>query len=136
MRAGERRAIQLAALTEDVSTSELSRQTIRRLLAGDDFAAMRAGVQNDLIAEAKDILAGGVALAAHGWNTAVGVAAARGNHAPARDLLVSQHVIESGTAAPAPAMKIQINVGAIGFGVPRRAGPTIIDVPMENESTS
>lgn len=103
----ERREIQIAYLTDpDLGSITAcakhftrTRDAVRACLTGDDFEALRKQVDIDAGDEAKGILKRARVRAAKAWvETAIDAAAERGDHKPAKDLLVATKVIE-----PAPA---------------------------------
>jgi hypothetical protein len=103
----EKREIAIAYLTDpDLGTITAcakhfthTREAISACLRGDEFEALRTQVDIEAGDEAKGILKRARVKAAKAWvDTAIDAAAERGDHKPAKDLLVATHVIE-----PAPA---------------------------------
>jgi hypothetical protein len=98
--APERREIQQAHLLEGLNRSALAvrfgrtRETIASVLQGDDFDQLRAEVDRGEAEDAKAILHRHRIVAANAWAAAVGTAAGKGDHRPARDLLVHTRTIQ------------------------------------------
>jgi hypothetical protein len=96
----ERREIQLVHLEEGLNQSQLAarfgrtREAIAKALKGEDFDALQRQVHDDLGQRAKARLAGGVEKAAAAWVRSVEVAADKGDHKAAKDLLLHTGVIE------------------------------------------
>jgi hypothetical protein len=98
--APERREIQQAHLLEGLNRSALAvrfgrtRETIASVLRGPDFEQLRAEVDRGEAEDAKAILHRHRIVAANAWAAAVGTAAGKGDHRPARDLLVHTRTIQ------------------------------------------
>jgi hypothetical protein len=98
--APERREIQQAHLLEGLNRSALAvrfgrtRETIASVLQGPDFEQLRAEVDRGEAEDAKAILHRHRIVAANAWAAAVGTAAGKGDHRPARDLLVHTRTIQ------------------------------------------
>src|SRR5437660_1230540 len=100
--ATERRAIQVAFLSDaslgTVTACALhfrrSREAIVGCLKGAEFEQLRRQIDEDAGESAARILKGAVVQAARAWtDVAIPAAAARGDHKPSRDLLVTTKVI-------------------------------------------
>lgn len=102
----ERREIALAYLTDpELGTISAcakyfkrTREAISACLKGEAFERLRKEVDLDAGEHAKRILTGAREQGARAWVQALDIAAEKGDHKPARDLLVATKVIE-----PAPA---------------------------------
>jgi hypothetical protein len=98
--APERREIQQAHLLEGLNRSALAvrfgrtRETIASILQGPDFDELRAEVDRGEAEDAKAILHRHRIVAANAWAAAVGTAAGKGDHRPARNLLVHTRTIQ------------------------------------------
>jgi hypothetical protein len=128
----ERLEIQQAYLTTPggVTISQLARdcgrtrEAIAGCLKGEDFEGVKQAVHSELVAVAKDRLSGSVGLAAESWVASLGVAAAKGDHKPSKELL-----LHTGVISP-------VNEGFGGGGVQvlvlmpgqTRVEPPVIDV--------
>src|SRR4051812_37305145 len=134
----ERREIALAYLSDpDLGTISAcakhfsrTREAIAGCLKGDDFETLRRQVDHEAGEGAKDILKRARVKAATAWvDKAIDAAAEKGDHKPARDLLVATKVI-----APAPSTgNVFIAVNPLGTG-PRlwrdqRTGVTLDELP-------
>jgi hypothetical protein len=129
----ERRTIQLAHLTEGHNISQLAerygrtRETIGGILKGEDFEQIRQQVQAELVAVARDSLAGGVSKAAAAWLRSLDIAADRGDHKPSQALLLHTKVIDP-ISDEGRGPHVQIVIGMPGSP----AGPAPIFVsPLE-----
>lgn len=95
----ERREIQLAHLHEGLNQTALAarfgrtRETIAQVLKGDGFDALKREVDEEMIAHARRVLSTHRVPAARAWTRAMDVAAAKGDHRPAKDLLLHTDVI-------------------------------------------
>lgn len=122
VKAEERREVQYAYLTENVSISQLAtrfgrtRETIAGIVKSEDFERVRDEVHAELATLAKARLAGGVDRAALAWLRTLDVAASAGNHKPAKEMLEAVGVIERDRHLGAA---VQINIGMPG----QPAGP-------------
>ena len=120
----ERREIALAYLSDpDLGTISAcakhfnrTREAIAGCLKGEDFEALRRHVDHEAGESAKGILMRGREKAAKAWvEKAVDTAAEKGDHKPARDLLIATKVI-----APAPSTgNLFININPLGPGPDR-----------------
>ena len=96
----ERLAIQRAYLIDGLNQRQLAdrfgrtRETIGHVLKDDAFQAVKREVYDALAEEARSTLKGHVVSAAKEWRTASGIAAQKGDHRPAKDLLLSAGAIE------------------------------------------
>jgi BMFP domain-containing protein YqiC len=129
----ERRAIQLAHLTDGLNISQLAerfgrtRETIGGILKGEDFEQIQQQVQAELVAVARNSLASGVSKAAAAWLRSLDVAADRGDHKPSKELLLHTHVIDP-VSDEGRGPQVQIVIGMPGSP----AGPAPIFVsPLE-----
>ena len=92
---GERRQIQSMALVDGASMSEIARQTgrdrgtVANVLRAEDSLTFRDQLETEAREAAVQILRGTSEKAARAWGSAIGVAADRGDHRPAKDLLVA-----------------------------------------------
>ena len=98
--APERSEIQQAHLVEGLNRSELAirfgrtRETIAAQLQGEDFDQLRAEIDRAEAEDAKAILHRHRIVAANSWASAVATAAGKGDHRPAKDLLLHTRTIE------------------------------------------
>jgi hypothetical protein len=98
--APERREIQQAHLIEGLNRSALAirfgrtRETIAAQLQGDDFDQLRAEIDRGEAEDAKAILHRHRIVAANSWAAAVSTAAGKGDHRPAKDLLLHTRTID------------------------------------------
>ena len=113
-----RKAIQIAFLEEGISRVKLAkrfgvhRQTIARILDGEDFHELEAHVFEQRKAEALRVLKRAAVKAAEQWSgPALMKAAKKGNHAPSKDLLKAAGVIED---TDAPRIVVQVGVKLTG----------------------
>ena len=107
----ERRDIQQAHL-EGLNRSELAlkfgrtRKAIARALDGKDFVELEAKATEGMVETARRRLALAIPKAVDAWvNKAIEKAAGRGNHKPAKDLLLATGVVQA-DAAPATVVKV------------------------------
>lgn len=121
----QRREIQELALVEGLSQAEIARhvgrnrETIANVLKAADTQQLREQLLADLSEEAKATLHAGVGLAAREWRRAIPVAAERGDHKPARDLLLHTGVIEPvGDARDRFMANVQVMIGMPGAPLP------------------
>ena len=95
----ERRQIQRLHLAEGLSRKQIAarvgrtRETIAAQLRDDDFQALKRELTAEMAEEARTTLKSHVRSAATYWVKAAAVAAKRGDHRPARDLLLHAGVI-------------------------------------------
>ena len=98
--APERREIQQAHLVEGLNRSALAirfgrtRETIAAQLQGEDFDQLRVEIEREEAEDAKAILRRHRIAAANSWASAVATAAVKGDHQPAKDLLLHTRTIE------------------------------------------
>ena len=71
-----------------------TRETIAGVLKGDDFEALKRQVNGDMAQEARHAISTHRVKAARAWTRAVDVAAEKGDHKPAKDLLIHTDVIK------------------------------------------
>lgn len=94
----ERREIQLAHLRDGMNQTELAakfgrkRETISRVLHGADFIALRDQIDAEVAEAARHILRSNSQKAAKAWIESMTRAAKKGNHKPAKDLLLHTDV--------------------------------------------
>lgn len=99
--AEQRREIQHLGLVEGLSQAAIARRTgrdratVSAVLKADDSRALQEALLTEGAEEARRILRGYAIEAAQHWRTAVDVASQKGDHKPARDLLM-----HSGAIAP------------------------------------
>jgi hypothetical protein len=119
----ERREIALAYLSDpDLGTKSAcakhfgrTREAIAGCLKGEEFEALARQVDHETGESAKGILKRGREKAATVWVKALDVAAEKGDHKPARDLLIATKVI-----APLPSTgNLFININPLGPGPDR-----------------
>ncbi len=95
----ERHEIQRLHLAEGMSRREIARhtgrtrETIAAQLTGDDFERLREQVETDLVETVTRYLRNNADKAAKAWVKALGRAAQKGDHKPAKDLLMHTGVI-------------------------------------------
>lgn len=100
VRPDERRAIQLARLAEGLTHQQLAqrfgrtRETIASMLRGEDYERLKGEVEATMLEEARATLKAFVRPSAKAWTRAVQKAADKGDHRPAKDLLMHTGVIE------------------------------------------
>ena len=96
----ERREIQRQHLAEGLNQKQIAaqtgrtRETIAAQLKGADFERIRTAVEADLIETVKRQLTNNVDKAANAWIKALDRAAQKGDHKPAKDLLMHAGVID------------------------------------------
>ena len=71
-----------------------TRETVGGVLQGPDFDRLKAQVESEIFDDARRILKANVVRAAKAWPRAIDTAAEKGNHKPAKDLLMHTGVIE------------------------------------------
>ena len=96
-----------------------SRRAVARTLGGEDFKQLEGQLTEGMATTARQRLERGVVKAADAWGTAIGKAAARGNHKPAKDLLQATGVVQA-DAAPATV----VNVAIVGMRGKPIQGPS------------
>lgn len=96
----ERAQIQELALIEGLNKSEIARrvcrdrETVANVLQADDSQALAAQLQSEQREAALEVLRRAVVPMARAWQRAAEHAAEKGDHRPARDLLLHTDVIE------------------------------------------
>lgn len=114
----ERREIQIAHLTEGLNQTQLARrfertrEAVAGCLKGAEFEALQRGVQEQLRGVARQKLEAGVERASDAWVRSVDVAAAKGDHRPAKDLLQATGIVERD--GPSHNTAVQIVIGMPG----------------------
>lgn len=150
----ERRKIQLAHLRDGLNQTELAakfgrkRETVARCLRGPDFDALKQEVDGAIADEVRRLMRSGARKAGKAWLRAVEEAAKKGNHKPAKDLLLHTNIIEPLNAEPS-GPQFQINIGMPGHPacpIPtqaeieeasrRQAGPVIDMAPLPSAKPS
>jgi hypothetical protein len=119
----ERREISLAYLSEPglgtisacAKHFSRTREAIKGCLKGDDFEALRRQVDHEMGESATVILKRAVGQAATAWVGAVDVAAEKGDHKPARDLLIATNVIEPPQDGPKVIVQIGVRDGDVQY---------------------
>ena len=105
----ERREIQLVHLVDGLNQRQLAdrfgrtRETIAAVLKDDDFQARKRE-------EARNALKGYVGRAAKDWITASGIAAKKGDHKPAKEILLHAGVIERISETSGPQMTVVVGM--------------------------
>ena len=124
----ERRAIQQAHLAEGFNQRELAdrfgrtRETIAGVLKGDDFERLCREVQADLVESVQRTLRANGVQAANQWVKAVDKAAEKGDHKPAKDLLLHTGLLRPmGEGNTGNQVIVQIGLGP---GSPGMVAPT------------
>ena len=113
----ERRQIQCLAFVDGLSISEIARQTGRDrgtlagILKADDSQAFEKPLETEAKDAAVKILRGTAERAARSWGTAIGVAADKGDHRPAKDLLLHTGVIDPIPDGAVSGTRIAIIIG-------------------------
>ena len=96
----ERLEIQRLFLVEGLTKTAIARQTGRTretvggVLQGADFDRLKAHIESEIFDDARRILKANVVRAANAWPRAIDAASKKGNHKPAKDLLMHTGVIE------------------------------------------
>jgi hypothetical protein len=117
----ERREIQRLYLVEGLAKAAIAiktcrtRETIADVLKGEDFERLRQEVEADLVESVRRKLKNNVGRAADGWIKAIDKAAAKGDHKPAKDLLLHTDVIR-------PAGEASTHNVTVIVGMPGRQG--------------
>jgi len=114
----ERREIQRMYLADGLTKAAIAlktgrtRETIAAVLQGEDFERLKVEVESETFDDARRILKANVTKAAKAWPRAVDKAADRGDHKPAKDLLMHTGVIEplGEHGAQGPLMLIGVNI--------------------------
>ena len=112
----ERRQIQRLHLAEGLSRKQIAarvgrtRETIAAQLRDDDFQALKRELNAEMAEEARTTLKSHVRSAATYWVKAAAVAAKRGDHRPARDLLLHAGVITRLGDTVGPQMQVVIGM--------------------------
>ena len=110
----ERRQVQCLALVDGASIAEIARQTgrdrgtIANVLRAEDTVEFRNQLETEAREAALQILRGTSERAARAWGTAIAHAADKGDHRPAKDLLVAVGAISEQHDGP---RGIQIIIG-------------------------
>ena len=76
------------------SRFNVNRDTVAACLKGPEYEALRRQYETEIHSEARDVLKSAIMPAAEGWKKAVTVAGEKGDHKPAKDLLMHTGVIE------------------------------------------
>lgn len=125
----ERREVQELSLLQGLSNSEIARQTgrdrgtVSNVLRAEDSHALREQLATEAADAAVQILRGNSETAARKWVSAVSVAADKGDHRPAKDLLVAVGAISDQSELP----RIAIIIGTPEHPI-RIAPPTVVDL--------
>ncbi len=96
----ERREIHHLFLAEGLAKAAIAqktgrtRETIASVLLGEDFERFKAEIESDTFDDARRVLKAHVVKAAKAWPRAIEKAADKGDHKPAKDLLMHTGVIE------------------------------------------
>ena len=96
----ERREIHHLFLAEGLTKAAIAqktgrtRETIASVLQGEDFERAKAEIESDTFDDARRVLKAHVVKAANAWPRAIEKAADKGDHKPAKDLLMHTGVIE------------------------------------------
>jgi hypothetical protein len=113
----ERREIQALRIGQALSISEIARRTGRRretvshACQGNDFDELQRHFDDECRKVARQRLAGGITKAADCWVSAVGIAGAKGDHRPAKDLLLHTDTIRPvAEGNTGPQIVVQIGV--------------------------
>lgn len=113
----ERRQIQCLALVDGETVSAIARttgrdrETVANVLRADDTRALREQLATEAADAAKLVLRSSAERVARKWVSAVDAAAEKGDHRPARDLLLHTRVIEP-IDKGGPHVGIQVIVGS------------------------
>jgi len=128
--ADERKQIQCLALVDGETVSAIARttgrdrETIANVLRADDSRALREQLAGQAADAAKLVLRGSAERVARKWVSAVDAAAEKGDHRPAKDLLLHTGVIQP--LRDQPAIAVQVVVGTVG----NPAGPDPFEVDV------
>ena len=112
----ERREIQLVHLVEGLNQRQLAerfgrtRETIAGVLKNDGFQALKREIDAEMAEEARSTLNGYVGRAAKDWITASGIAAKKGDHKPAKEILLHAGVIERISETSGPQMTVVVGM--------------------------
>jgi hypothetical protein len=112
----ERLEVQRMSIADGLSNSEIARRTgrdrgtIATVLASDDAKELKRKFQSEQHDAALSLLRDGRVPAATEWVSAIGIAAQKGDHRPAKDLLLHTGVIQPVTADNGPRVAVQINL--------------------------
>ena len=88
-----------------------TRETIAACLKGEDFDRLKARVQSEVAEEAMAVLRRNAVRAAEKWaGEALEIAASKGDHKPARDLLVAAKMIDTDSDGPAITIRFGVNI--------------------------
>ena len=126
----ERLAIQRAHLIDGQNQQQLAdrfgrtRETIGHVLKNEGFLAVKREVYEALAEEARGVLKGHVRTAAKDWRTASGIAAKKGDHRPAKDLLLHAGAIERVGETSGPQVIVCVGMP----GSPAMKAPTQADI--------
>ena len=116
----ERRAIQLAYLTQGMTKRVIatqfgrSEQVVYRVLSGPDFDEVRRELTEGTRDQAKLMLERAMPEAVTQWLRAMPTAADKGDHRPAKDLLLHTKLIDPLVDHPAPPPAVMICIGMPG----------------------
>ena len=122
----ERRAIQRAHLIEGLNQRQLAdrfgrtRETIGHVLKDEAFQALKHEIYAEIAEEARNALKGHGPTAAQDWITASGIAAKKGDHRPAKELLLHTGVIERLGETSGPQVTVMVGMP----GHPAMVAPT------------
>jgi hypothetical protein len=136
----ERREIALAYLSEPglgtisacAKHFSRTREAIAGCLKGEDFETLRRQVDHEMGESATATLKRAVGQAATAWVGAVDVAAEKGDHKPARDLLIATNVIEPPQDGP----KVIVQIGVRDCDVQVLAAMPLSTSPAGNGQIS
>ena len=112
----ERREIQFVRLVEGLNQRQLAerfgrtRETIAGVLKDDGFQALKREIDTEMAEEARSTLNRHVRNAAKDWVKASAIAAQRGDHKPAKDLLMHAGVIERISETSGPQMTVVVGM--------------------------
>ncbi len=104
------------------------------MLKGDDFAALKRQVDGDMIEAARHAISTHRVKAARAWTRAVDVAAEKGDHKPAKDLLIHTDVIKP--IGETTGLRLIVKIGGDPPGSPGYAVPSqaqIIAIQAERQ---
>jgi len=113
-------AIRYAYLLDDDATiaklaakHDLSLACVGRILSGPEYETAKAEVEAMQVQAARTRLATYAEEAANQWRLAVPIAAKRGKHAPAKDLLVATRVIDPDQRAPHVTVQLGVQADTV-----------------------